>query len=156
MKQEGYKPYFSMTAVLTQWKKTDPEISFLKDAIAVCLNKTLKDLDLAWKGAFKKTKGFPRFKKKSWDKSFGFSNNIKVLDDKIILPKFSPIKFVKDCEIIGKIKNTTFSFKAGHWYVSFQTEYEQEVPVHAGGEIGIDLGIANFFAHHLFAECSHG
>ena len=47
------------------------------------------------------------------------------------------------------IKNATVSFYCGHWYVSFQTEFEQQILEHTGGEIEIDLGIA------FFAPCSN-
>ncbi len=34
--------------------------------------------------------------------------------------------------------------KCGRFFVSIQTEFEQEIPTHKGGEIGIDMGIARF------------
>ena len=46
--------------------------------------------------------------------------------------------------IIGTIKNVTVTAKCGKWYVSIQTEYEQEKPVHTGSDIGIDMGIVRF------------
>lgn len=34
--------------------------------------------------------------------------------------------------------------KCGRFFVRIQTEFEQAVPTHNGGEIGIDMGIARF------------
>ena len=44
--------------------------------------------------------------------------------------------------IEGKAKNITVIRKADGWYVSIQTEYEKEVPVHKGDEVGMDMGVA--------------
>ncbi|MEH8039146.1 transposase, partial [Gallibacterium anatis] len=32
----------------------------------------------------------------------------------------------------------------GHYFVSIQTEFEYQIPIHNGGEIGIDMGVARF------------
>ena len=45
---------------------------------------------------------------------------------------------------MGEIKNVTVSQKCGKWYVSVQTEFEQEISTPKGGEIGIDMGIVRF------------
>ena len=42
------------------------------------------------------------------------------------------------------IKNVTVFLKCGKWYVSIQTEYEQEKPVHHGDDIGVDMGVVRF------------
>ena len=141
--KEGYKGYCAMASDLKDWKRIE-ETKFLKLVHSQPLQQTLKDLDRALRDGFKKEKGFPKFKKKTHDKSFRYPQGVKVEDDKVYLPKIGWMRFVKSKEIQGIIKNTTISFYCGHWYVSFQTEFEAEIPAHEGGEIGIDMGIVSF------------
>ena len=46
--------------------------------------------------------------------------------------------------MFGEIKNITISYKCGKWYASIQTEFEIEIQIPNGGEIGIDMGIVRF------------
>ena len=68
------RTYIDQTQALTEWRRSDPEAS----ALPVCLQRaTLKRLDEAYKGFFRRTKrggkaGFPRFRGKGWFDSFGF------------------------------------------------------------------------------------
>lgn len=142
-KKSGYKGYCSMASNMKAWKK-DESTSFLKQVHSQPLQQTLKDLDRALKDGFKKDKGFPRFKKKNHDKSFRYPQGVKLNKDLVYLPKIGWCKFNNSRDIEGDIKNTTVSFYCGHWYVSFQTEFEKAIPEHHGGEIGIDLGIVSF------------
>lgn len=142
-KKEKYKGYCAMVGELKSWKK-DEGTEFLKCVHSQPLQQTLKDLDRALKDGFKKDKGFPRFKKKSHDRSFRYPQGVKLEDDCVYLPKIGWCKFQQSMEIIGTVKNTTVSFYCGHWYVSFQTEFEKEIPEHKGGEIGVDMGIVSF------------
>ena len=142
-KKEGYKGYCSMAGELKAWKKEE-ETKFLKCVHSQPLQQTLKDLDRAVKDGFKKDKGFPRFKKKSHDRSFRYPQGVKLEGDSVYLPKIGWCKFQKSRNIEGLIKNTTVSFYCGHWYVSFQTEFELEIPEHKGGEIGVDMGVVSF------------
>ena len=141
----GYKGYVPMAGELKAWKK-DESTSFLKLVHSQPLQQVLKDLDRAIRDGFKKKKGFPSFKKKGReDKSFRYPQGVKIEDDKVYLPKIGWIKFQNSREIEGVIKNTTVSFYAGHWYIAFQTEFEQSEPKHSStSAVGIDLGIAKF------------
>ena len=140
----GYLNYYNLADELTLWKQTK-ETSFLQEPSSQPLQQTLKDLDRACKDAFKKDKGFPKFKKKGVSDSFRYPKDIKVEGSKVYLPKIGWVKFVKSRDIEGKIKNTTVSKKTGKWYVSFQTEYEIDNPVHPSkSQVGIDVGISKF------------
>ncbi len=139
----GYKGYCQMAGEMKAWKSED-NTSFLKLVHSQPLQQTLKDLDRAIRDGFKKDKGFPKFKKKSSDKAFRYPQGVKILDGKVYLPKIGLVKFQESQEIQGAIKNTTVSFYCGHWYVAFQTEFEEQIPHHDGGEIGIDLGVTQF------------
>lgn len=139
----GYKGYCAMASDLKEWKAVE-ESRFLKLVHSQPLQQTLKDLDRALKDGFKKDKGFPKFKKKNHDKSFRYPQGVKINEDMVYLPKVGWMRFRKSRDIEGVVKNTTVSFYCGHWYVSFQTEFEKEIPNHEGGEIGIDMGVVSF------------
>ena len=141
--KKGYKGYCAMAGQMKTWKKEEPT-SFLKQVHSQPLQQTLKDLDRALKDGFKSEKGFPRFKKKNPDRSFRYPQGVKLNQGLVYLPKIGWCKFQKSREIEGVVKNTSVSFYCGHWYVSFQTEFEMKVPEHGGGEIGVDLGIVSF------------
>lgn len=142
-KKDGYKGYCAMAGELKDWKRC-ADTSFLKLVHSQPLQQTLKDLDRALKDGFKRDKGFPRFKKKNHNKSFRYPQGVRIDDDHVYLPKIGWCKFQKSMEIEGIVKNTTVSFYCGYWYVSFQTEFDHEVPNHKGGEIGVDMGIVSF------------
>ena len=139
--------YSQLNRELALWKKEE-SLYFLKEVHSQPLQQAQKDLDRAYKDFFKKRKGAPKFKKKSHDKSFRYPQGVKVLDQKVYLPKVGWVKFQKSRAIEGIVKNATVSFHAGHWYVSLQTEFEQEVQERLvnsnSAVIGIDLGVTAF------------
>ena len=142
---EKYPGYVPMANKLKGMKREE-ETAFLKLVHSQPLQQTLKDLDRAVRDGFKKSKGFPKFKKKSHDKSFRYPQGVKLEGDKIYLPKIGFVAFRKSREIEGVIKNTTVRFDCGEWYVSLQTEFEAEVPVHPAEHriVGLDMGIKSF------------
>ncbi|WP_366534919.1 RNA-guided endonuclease InsQ/TnpB family protein, partial [Vibrio parahaemolyticus] len=135
--------YATMCLHLTQVKK---HFTFLKEVDSTVLQQTLKDLDKAYKDAFDKTqpnKRMPVTKKRSkCNNGFRYTGRFKVEDRRVYLPKLGSFGFFKSRDIIGKIKNTTVTHKAGHWYVSFQTEYERaDRPHNSKSMVGVDLGV---------------
>ncbi|MDK4685146.1 transposase [Kingella negevensis] len=62
----------------------------------------------------------------------------------IYLLKIGWVRYRNSRAISGSLKNVTVSQKCGKWYVSIQTEFEQEIPLPKGGEVGIDMGIVHF------------
>jgi putative transposase len=140
----GFVNYNSLAKQLTEWKK-EPETEFLKTVHSQPLQQTLKDLEKACKDAFKKDKGFPKFKKKGVHDSFRYPQGVKILESKVFLPKIGWIKFQKSREIEGTIKNTTVSKHCSKWYVSFQVELEIEEPKHQSNtSVGVDMGVSKF------------
>jgi putative transposase len=129
------------------WKKSE-EYGFLKECHSQVLQQKLKDLDKAFKDAFDKTqpnKRIPKFKKKGIDDGFRYPQGFKVNNDQVYLPNIGWLRFLKSRNIVGIPKNVTISRHAGKWYVSIQTEYEVEQPVHESTKIvGIDLGVTRF------------
>ncbi|MEH8109310.1 transposase, partial [Gallibacterium anatis] len=54
------------------------------------------------------------------------------------------VRYRNSREVVGEVKNVTVSQKCSHYFVSIQTEFEYQIPIHNGGEIGIDMGVARF------------
>ena len=145
-KNEGRQNYASLCASL-QVLKNEEATSWLNDCPSQTLQQSLKNLDRAFKDAFNKKspKKFPQFKKKGQRDSFRYPQGIKVVGNRVFLPKIGWVSFFKSREIIGTIKNATVSRKSEHWFVSIQTEIEVAKPVHQSKTIvGVDLGIKKF------------
>ena len=116
------------------------------------MQKSLKDLDVAYKNFFSRPEtGFPKFKsKKDRHRSYRSSctnGNIKFSGKKIQLPKLGKVK-VKDrrTAIEGRILNVTVSQNPdGRYYVSICcTDVPEIVLSKADKSIGIDLGLKEF------------
>ncbi|MEH8058835.1 transposase [Gallibacterium anatis] len=135
--------YTKIANLLPQWKK---ELVWLKECHSQVLQQSLKDLESAFKNFFQKRADFPKFKKKGVKESFRFPQGCKLEqnNNRIWLPKIGWVRYRNSREVIGEIKNVTVSQKCGRFFVSIQTEFEYQIPIHNGGEIGIDMGVARF------------
>ena len=135
--------YAQLTAFLPKWKQ---ENVWLKDCHSQVLQQSMKNLSQALMNFSAGRANFPRFKAKGRKDSCRFPQGIKLDggNNRIYLPKIGWVRYRNSRETIGTIKNVTVFLKCGKCYVSIQTEYEQEKPVHSGGDIGIDMGIVRF------------
>lgn len=128
-------------------KKTD--FPWMYESSKCAPQEALRDLDNAFKRFFKGQGKYPRFKsKKRGIGSFTLTGAIRVLDDRIQLPRIGAVRLKErayiptDAHILG----VTVSEKAGRWFVSVQVEEEHEVPINTGPVAGVDLGIKNLAA----------
>ena len=137
--------YNKVANLLPVWKK-DKAFAWLKECHSQVLQQSLKDLERAFQNFFAKRTDFPKFKCKGDKDSFRFPQGCKLeqRNNRIYLPKIGFVRYRNSRNIIGEIKNVTISQKCRKWFVSVQTEFEQEVSTPKGGEIGIDMGIARF------------
>ena len=113
---------------LTQLKK---ELIWLKEPDKDSLQKSLKDLDIAYQKFFKEHSGYPKFKSKK---------------DRHKLPKLGLVK-VRDKQIPqGRILNATISQESnGQYYCSLCcTDIAFEQLPKTNRNIGLDLGIVDF------------
>ena len=135
--------YVQLAAFLPKWKQ---DADWLKDCNAQALQQSMKNLSRALMNFFAGRANFPRFKAKGRKDSCRFPQGVKYdqNNNRIYLPKIGWLRYHNSCKIIGTIKNVTVTAKCGKWYVSIQTEYEQETPVHTGNDIGIDMGVVRF------------
>ena len=135
--------YAKIANLLPEWKR---ELVWLKDCHSQVLQQSLRDLESAFKNFFAKRSDFPKFKRKGEKDSFRFPQGCKLEqgNNRIYLPKIGWIRYRNSRNVLGIIKNVTISQKCSKWYVSVQTEFEQETLQPKGGEIGIDMGIVRF------------
>lgn len=131
-------------------KSNKPEY---KDIHSQVLQKTLKTLDLAFQGFFRRLKtsgkaGFPRYKGKNRVDSICYTQSGFSFDEqgKLKLSKIGNIKIKKHREIEGVIKTCAIKkTSTGKWYACFSVEKELDTPLpKTHKEVGVDLGINTF------------
>lgn len=139
--------YNDMSKKLTILKK---ELEWLKVPDKDALQKSLKDLDMAYQKFFKENVGFPKFKsKRSYYKSYRTSctnNNIRFNGKNIKLPKLGYVK-IRDKHIPqGRILNATISQEPdGLYYCSLCcTDVKMTHIPKTNINVGIDLGLLDF------------
>lgn len=127
---------------LTELKKED-EYIWLKEVNSQSLQQAIKNLDAAYGNFFEKRAKFPKFKNKHDKQSFRIPQNIKLVEDKLVIPKF--LEGIK-CKVHRPV-NEEISFatitknKSGQYYCTLMVEKEIEQHKETKKEVGIDLGI---------------
>ena len=149
-----YIDAYDMQRMLTPLKKDYP---WLHSSDATVLQKTLSNLDLAYKNFFKRPNQFdkPKFKsRKHRSQSFtGKANKLKQGKTSVYVaglryvyvPKLGFIKTSKTTRINGQIKEYTIIRESfGDYYISFQIEEpNRELLVKTKQLMGGDLGLTN-------------
>ena len=148
--QNGNKIGYSQTsAMLTELKKCD-DFSFLKVVDSIALQQSLRDLDRGFVNFFQKRAAHPVFKSKhSHRQSYRTINqgdNIRIVGRYIKLPKLGCVKVRQSMEI-GHINNVTVErTPAGKYFAVLNVEFEPIPKPNGGDEIGIDVGITEFYS----------
>ena len=140
------------SAMLTDLKRYE-EYSWLKQADSMALQESLKNLDTAYQNFFKHQAKYPRFKSKHKDsqsyRTRNQSNGIRIVGNRIKLPKIGAVKIKQSREFDGRILNATVSRNAsGKYFVSLCVELDKEalLKTNDGGQIGIDVGLKEFYS----------
>ena len=139
---------------LTLLKKSEEHV-WLKDADSTALQSSLKALDSAFDGFFRRVKsgkkpGYPKFKsKRSHKQSYTTKNNgstVKIVDNKIQLPKVGKVKIKLSRPIDGRILSATVSKSAsGKYYVSLCCRVDKPTELaKTDAVVGLDVGIKDF------------
>ena len=138
---------FDLQKQLVELKK---ECEWLKEVNSQSLQSVLQNLDLAYKKFFKGS-GFPKFKSKHDKQSFHIPQNVKVTNDRLVIPKFKNkgIKIKLHRPLEGIVKSATISrTPTGKYFVSILCDTGIECPpkteVIEDTTVGIDLGIKDF------------
>ncbi len=134
-----------------QLKDLKNDFTWLKEINSQSLQVALMNLDAAYLRFFKGQNSFPKFKSKNKGKqSFTIPQNIKIEDDKLIIPKFREgIDIVLHRPTKGTIKQVTISrTPTGKYFASILCETGEECKpkprVTEENTVGIDLGIKDF------------
>lgn len=110
---------------LTELKK---EVVWLKEVNSQSLQQAIKNLDAAYGNFFEKRAKFPKFKNKHDKQSFRVPQNIKLVGDRLVIPKF--LEGIK-CKVHRPV-NKEISFatitknKSGQYYCTLMVEKEVE------------------------------
>lgn len=131
--------------------KCQEDTAWLKDVHSQILQQALGDLNLAFQAFFRRaTKGeppgYPGFRCRGSGDSFRYPQGVKVVDDKVYLPKIGWIRFRKSRELQGDLKQATVIREGCHWYISFVCEWEGTAPLRKEDPsvVGVDLGLEHF------------
>lgn len=133
--------------------KGQKETSWLKNANAVALQQSLRNLDGAFQKFFKKQNKFPVFKSKHDKQSCNFLNHFKIDIEKkyIKLPKIGWMKFKdkfdfqeKELKSINVSKDSMGSFFASIIFENSEEIHQKEKKATEKNTCGIDLGIKDF------------
>lgn len=134
--------YYDNATDLTKLKKEDG-FNWLKEINSQSLQSGLRNLDTAYNKFFRKQSKFPRFKSKYDKQSFKIPQNVRLLHNKLIVPKFKEgIKINLHREIDGEICFATISKSTtSKYYVSVTSEVQHKLFDKTYSKVGIDTGI---------------
>jgi|688.fasta_scaffold231973_2 putative transposase len=137
--------YYDNARALTELKKQE-EYYWLNEINSQSLQVSLKHLDDAYNGFFKKRTGFPKFKSKHNKNSFKVPQFVKLINGKLKIPKFDQvIDVILHRTFSGKIKQCTISkTTTNEYFVSILVETEHKKLEKTGKGVGIDLGLKDF------------
>ncbi len=153
MRNEAYKngekvAYKQTSAMLTGLKRQG-DFAFLREVDSIALQQTLRDLDKGFVNFFQKRVAHPVFKSKHHlhqsYRTINQGDNIRFIGKYIKLPKLGPVK-VRQSMDVGTIRNVTVErTPTNKYFVVLCVEFEPTPIKNAGGEIGIDVGIKDFY-----------
>ena len=143
--------YNQTSALLTDLKRYE-EYSWLKEVDSMALQESLKNLDRAYQNFFKHQAKYPRFKSKhNHSQSYRTRNQskgVRIVGNRIKLPKIGAVKIKQSREVDGRILNATVSRNAsGKYFVSLCVEVDKSILIkhNNGGEVGLDVGVKEFY-----------
>jgi len=138
--------YAKVCKSLTETKKV-LDYNWLNNVSSVCLQQSLRNLDVAFVNFFKKRASYPSFKcRKNGGSARFLQNAFRINGDNLFLAKIeSPIKVSWTRKLNGKSNQCVVSQNAaGQWFASFLYEEEIEKLAPLDKDVGIDLGIETF------------
>lgn len=155
----GYK---ETNAMLTSLKKEE-NFAFLKEVDSMALQQSLRDLDKAYQNFFRAKHGFPKFKSKRNPHNAYRTQNVNNCiciggsNKHIKVPKLGYVKAKVSYNLSSvKINNATVEqVPGGKYYVMLNVEVPDVKKDNAGGIVGIDLGIKDFYICSDGVKCDN-
>lgn len=147
----GNKVNLSCFDLMNQIPELRKECTWLNEIGGQSLQQAIINVDKSYTNFFKGRADYPKFKsKRSGKQSFSIPQRIKIIENKLIIPKFlDGINIILDRQFCGKIKTTTISkTPTGKYFASLLIETNlnmiEKKPITEENTIGIDLGLKNF------------
>lgn len=134
--------YNKQSAALTKLK-SESSHTWLREVNSQALQCALANLDAAYTNFFRGTTKFPSFKSKKHKHSFTVPQGCKLVNDRIVIPKFREgIKTVVHRVVDGTVEKMTLTKTAtGSYFVSILTTQRHTPADKTNISCGIDLGI---------------
>jgi putative transposase len=138
-----------------QWNRMRDERHALPDEMgllnATSIQQMLRRVDKAYQAFYKGIRGLPRFKGKERFKSveYRYGDGCKLKDNRLYIQHVGDVKVrlhrpIPEC---AKIKQVVVKRSVGKWYVCFQIELPDVLPVaQSGPAVGIDVGLHSLLA----------
>lgn len=126
--------------------KLKKEFPWLAETHSQILQSVSLHMSRAFINFFERRARYPKFKNKKGKQSIQYPQRVKIIGDKIKLPKIGLVKVVIHREIIGKIKTVTISkVPSGKYFASILTDNGVPTPKvsYKGKIIGIDVGLTH-------------
>lgn len=140
--------YCQTSKMLTKLKHTN-EFAFLKQADAVALQASLRDLDRAFVNFYEKRAKYPCFKSKhNHRQSYRTLNNhniIHIENKHVRLPKIGFVKIRQTIKNANILYATVEKCPSGKYFAVLAIKFEPKPRSNKGGQIGIDLGIKHYY-----------
>jgi len=151
---EPYAGYVDMAKWLTQWRNT-PQTAWLREGPVHTQQQVLRRLDAAFQRFFAnvragKRPGYPRFKTRGSEPGLRFPDKAQIGYDaangRVRLPKIGWLRLRHSMQISTGIANATVTREGKRWVVSLQYTREDAAPHGLAPTLGLDMGVANFYA----------
>lgn len=140
--------YCQTGKMLTELKRM-AEFTFLKQADAVALQASLRDLDKAFVNFFEKRSNRLRFKSKHNHRqsyrTLNNNNTIRIENKHIRLPKVGFAKIRQTVKNADILYATVEKCPSGKYFAILTVKFEPKSRKNMGGQIGIDLGIKHYY-----------
>lgn len=139
---------YDCNEIMKDMKKTE-EYSWLKEVSSQSLQVANFNVESAFSRFFKGLGKYPSFKSKYDEQSFSIPQNVKVVGNKIYIPKLkTSLKFEKHREMSGRVKSATIrKTPTGKYFISILCKVNdpknREVP-DTEEETGVDVGLKSY------------
>ena len=148
-KEDGVSLSYKKTSGMLTVLKRDRDHLWLNEIDSMALQEALRNLDRAYQNFFKGNAKFPRFHTKHSRQSYrtrNQGNGIRIVGNTVRIPKVGCIKIKGLKPFDGHILNATVSeSESGKFYISLCVDTEETRSANAGGMIGLDVGIKEFY-----------
>lgn len=144
--KDTHKFQFSYEMIMSI-PKLKEEFEFLKLSFSQSLQQIGRQLDHALKDTFKKTKGFPKFKKRGVRDSFKIPQKFNLNKNSVKLPKIGEVKWILHRNWEGNPKFITVSRDGNQWYCSVTCEVnlpDKKLSTNTENIVGVDVGLKEF------------